>query len=400
MHNFISRSSHPTDKEELASRVHDYLTSTFEVRERLWEAQISTGPMGASGAIREELAAQLMDTHDRETVVVFRVHHALCDGVSLSIATGDLCDEADDLDAAMLSMLQKRRKQSKKRGFTLKLVHFFRLLLFWIVGSVYALSLQFWRTLVSVNPFEQVMAARGDQDSSRSTTWRHVASVDEIKQVAKSISKKATVNDLMVACLTGALYRQLAEHEKVLKASGVTLKIPSHLNVVVPVHLHGGVHLKGEALGNKIGAFVTAIPARGKLSPQGWLKQVSSNLMEGKTTPAALIAWSIAKFFSDFAPLKVSKWAIRKGNGHASVVVSNVRGFPFTTHWNGRRLEHLSAFLPLPPGVPVGIVVSSYDGSITFTVEAEKRAVPDADRFADWVLEEFETLKTAALKHG
>lgn len=154
--------------------------------------------------------------------------------------------------------------------------------------------------------------------------------------------------------------------------------------------------LKGQSLGNKIGAFVTAIPARGKLSPGDWLKKVSSRLMEGKKTPAALIAWWIAKFFSDFTPLSVSKWALRYGNAHASAVVSNVRGFPFTTHWNGRRLEHLSAFLPLPPGIPVGIVAQSYDGVISFSVTAEVKAVPDAEKFADWVIEEYEILKSAA----
>ena len=232
----------------------------------------------------------------------------------------------------------------------------------------------------------------------RTTTWRYTAPVDEIKKVAKNISKSATLNDLMVACLTGAMYRQLEEHKKLLEASGIALRIPNYLSVVVPVHLSGGVLRRGQSLGNKIGAYVADIPARGQRSPTAWLKSVSKNLMVGKTTPAALIAWSVAKLLSDYAPLSVAKWALRYGNGHASAVVSNVRGFPFATHWNGRRLEHLSAFLPIPPGVPIGIVVQSFDGVISFTVEAEKRAIPDVNKFADWVLDEYNILKAAALK--
>ena len=240
MSNFISSPPHPTvHNVELFARVHAFSTSPMDVRDRLWEAQISTGPMGSSGCIRKELASQLADTRDRETLALFRVHHALCDGVSLSVATGDLCDEADELNAAVAKLAEGRRKSAKKRSLIQNLMQFLHLILFYTVGTVVALSLQAWRTLVSVNPFEQVMAARGDEDSSRSTTCRHVAPVDEVKKVAKAISKTATINDLMVACLTGALYRQLAQHEKVLKASGIALKIPNHLNVVVPVHLYG-----------------------------------------------------------------------------------------------------------------------------------------------------------------
>lgn len=35
---------------------------------------------------------------------------------------------------------------------------------------------------------------------------------------------------------------------------------PKHINVVIPVHLRGGVVLPGESVGNRIGAFVTRCP--------------------------------------------------------------------------------------------------------------------------------------------
>ena len=399
--NFISSPSHPmVYHNELATRVHESMTSKLDLRDRLWEAQLSTGPMGASGAIRKEIASSLMDTHDRETVVIFRVHHALCDGVSLSVAMGDLCDESKELHTAVAERKRKHKEKQRTRSMLQRILDATHLIVYYFFGSVYALSLQAWRTLISVNPFEQVLAARSDTEKTRASAWKYMDSLDEMKRVAKSISKSATVNDLAVACVTGALYRQLVEHEKELKAMGRTLTIPNHLNVVIPFHLHGGVIPKGELLGNKIGAFVTAIPARGRMSPAAWLKRVSRNLAEGKVTPAPLISWWIAKFFSNMTPLWVSKKAIRYGNGHASAVVSNVRGFPFTTHWNGRRLEHVSAFLPLPPGIPVGVVVQSHDGAVSFTVEAERRAVPDVVRFANWVIDEYTVMRAAPSLDG
>jgi hypothetical protein len=48
--------------------------------------------------------------------------------------------------------------------------------------------------------------------------------------------------------------------------------------------------------------------------------------------------------------------------------------------------------MPLPPGVPIGVMVQSYAGDISFSINADKRVVPDAEKFADWMLEEYKRL--------
>jgi hypothetical protein len=61
-------------------------------------------------------------------------------------------------------------------------------------------------------------------------------------------------------------------------------------------------------------------------------------------------------------------------------------------------LESAAGFLPLPPGIPIGVVVQSYAGAVSRTVNAEKWAVPDADKFLGWVLEECGRLHVEASK--
>jgi hypothetical protein len=56
-------------------------------------------------------------------------------------------------------------------------------------------------------------------------------------------------------------------------------------------------------------------------------------------------------------------------------------------------VEVVSAFLPLPSGIPICIVIQSYAGAMSFTVEADRRAVPDVEIFADWMMEEYNLLK-------
>lgn len=395
-------------RNDLKSQIEHMLTSDFDVRQKLWEAHISSGPIGSSGAISKKCAEQLAPNFDRETVALFRIHHALADGVSMSVALGDVCDEAEDLKDKMMAEMKKRRKNFKglsivERGFVLV-----KILYFYIFGSLKALALQFWRMATSVNPFDAVMSQSKTPRGLRATTWRTAMPVEELKIVAKSISPTATLNDIFTSCVAAALRKQLEEHknaqarqETQLVDQKAKIEIPDFVNVVVPVHLAGGVLLPGQSLGNKIGAFVAAIPignrkSSGQSSASERLSGISAALKEGKSSPAPLISWRMAKFFSDYAPNSVAKLAMRKGNAAAVAVISNIRGFPFKVHWNGRPVEFLSAFLPLPPGIPIGIVLQSYAGDISFTLDADQRAVPDAEKFADWILEEYSKLKKDA----
>ena len=59
---------------------------------------------------------------------------------------------------------------------------------------------------------------------------------------------------------------------------------------------------------------------------------------------------------------------------------------------NGRRVETIQGFLPLPPGLPVGIVVGSYGNVISLSINAEPWAVPDGDEFLGWVVDEYKLL--------
>jgi len=59
---------------------------------------------------------------------------------------------------------------------------------------------------------------------------------------------------------------------------------------------------------------------------------------------------------------------------------------------NGRNVVSMAGFLPLPPGIPIGVVVQSYNGMVSLTVTANRKAVPDADKFLTWMLEEYQRM--------
>jgi hypothetical protein len=400
----ITDVAHPVEyRKELEGRIEKFLTSNLDETKMLWEGQVSTGPLGSSGAISKEqiTGRQLFDTCDTETVKLFRIHHAVADGVSMGVVLADASDEADTLDGLVKAEVDNRKRRSEQQSVLEKAARWiFMVIMFWIIGGIKAMVLQAWRMFHSINPFDAIIAQSQTPAGKRTVAWRPIGPVDEMKRIAKTVSKRTTINDVSVFLVTAAIKRQLAWHYGQMKENR-ELAIPPHINICVPVHLLGGALVdpatgKRVPVGNKIGAFVAAIPTAeddARRPAAGRVKKCSAALTEQKTTPAPLIAWAAAKFFSDHAPLGLAKYMMRHTNGQSAAVVSNVKGFPFKTHWNKRRNEFLCAFLPLPPGIPIGCVVQSYGGEMSFSVDADKRAVPDAGQFADWMLEEYERLK-------
>jgi hypothetical protein len=176
-------------------------------------------------------------------------------------------------------------------------------------------------------------------------------------------------------------------------------------------------------MGNKIGAMVSRIPGENlghdnehddsAILAQERLIQVHTVLNERKQTPAAVLSYLAAGLMGRISPSSASgnnddtgstysvgssssswtPWLFRKAHANASVVVTNVRGPESCVHLEGRPIRAFLGFLPLPAGVPVGLVVGSYNNEITLTVTAEEYAVPDADKFLGWVQDEYELLK-------
>ena len=383
--------SHPKDSKEFKARVSNFLTSTMDIKTKLWECTMSTGDIGSSGAIIEvQHCAE--KNEESETVFLFRNHHVLCDGVSLSTVVSDASDEREELIDALQRAMDKKKSLIKSKGF---ISRFLTWTMYFIVGSIYALSVQFWNMITSSNPFDIFKTSSRTLEKKRSVAWKYLASVQEAKSTLKAncrLPKRVTLNDLFVSLLSKALEKQY----QILQDSSIPTKTQPTVNIVCPVYLKGGASLTSRCIGNSIGAFVTTVPfcPNKTSSSTSRLYSVSKNLNKVKHTPAAKISQAVSSFISTFAPESIAKLALVYANCHAVAAISNVHGFQKKIHWMGRPIEILCAFLPLPPGIPIGIVVTSYDGKIIMSLDADESIVPDADAFLDCMIEEYEALKS------
>ena len=247
---------------------------------------------------------------------------------------------------------------------------------------------QIWLLLTTpTHPFD-IVKQLSIPSTGRTLSWCEVTSVEEVKSVAAAFGKDVTVNDVWVSCVSFAVARQLQEHKMRLGLGQQHVTI----NVVIPVHLQGGMLLPGQSMGNRIGAFAARIPGDDKSLTAGRrLEQTHRSLCTIKETPAALLSYLTAQCICGL-PTSWTSAILRRATANASVAVTNVRNAPHKLHIRGMAVEGVAGFLPLPPGIPIGVAVQSYAGNMQLSLTAEKYAVPDADLFLGWMVEEYQRL--------
>ena len=424
-------------REDLKQRIEALLTHPLNVTQKLWEVQVSSGRLGSSGAIAKpdvlsiyrEQMEKAKDSNNSgsssggggngthgstswpsgqkimESVLLFRFHHSIGDAVSLVSALGDLFDESLELKQRIQDEINRRKAKSQSISVWKKCLRWIQKLIWLLFGSMVALTRHGYLICTTrQNPFLQILnVTTAPPSQGRAISWCNVASVEEVKRVAKAIGPKVTLNDVFVSCVSKAIARQLQEHRErqvhplQVHKNGCNQKENApieSINVVIPAHLAGGILPPGREVGNMLGAFVARIPGEMNVHSNATdrLLQVHSSLDKGKKSPAPICGYVMARLSSQFLP---ERWAVRvfrKSNANAAVAVTNARGYPEKVHINGRRVESIQGFLPLPPGLPVGIVVGSYGNVVSLSINAEKWAVPDGDKFLGWIIEEYKLL--------
>lgn len=357
----ITDTVYPANKEELKNRIVHMQMDRWDLKDSLWYMHIASSQK------------------DNETLLLFRGHHALADGASLGATLSDLLDERDELRAYAEDQKQKflRRRRGKKSRNVLDRfwrywVRFVKMLFGLCFAVLYHLSLVLRNAVWDSDPWQALMDPSRRQ---RSVAWTKFAPMDQIKAVASAFGDRVTINDVMVFCVSAALRRQLKYHTKLHD----DLPEPTVMHIAMPVHLGG-------TTGNNIGAMVARF---------GYgcdLEAVHQQLSFLKGTPMALLSYGAARLFSSIAP---ASW-FSASNAGSIAVVSNNRGPPQQVHLLGRTLEQSVGFVPLPPGIPIGVTIQSYAGDVNCTLCAEEWAVPDTDQFLVWMMEEYKGLAAEA----
>jgi len=227
------------------------------------------------------------------------------------------------------------------------------------------------------SPFNQ-----GSSGPTRRTSYTTVP-MSDIHLIRRPYA--ATVNNVVLAVVAGALRRYLLRHEHPV----------DKLHAFVPVNRRSEDG-RGK-LGNQIAMTYPALPV-GEADPETRLAKV----VEAVTTAtevgqASTTAWLMSTLGLAPAPIARSlNRLVQFSSGMFNLTITNVPGPPVAAFFLGRQLETILGSTPLTRRHALTVAVLSYNGKLTFSVTTDPRRVPDGDDLVADIEHELAALLDAA----
>ena len=369
--------------EALAGRI---LSQLLDRNKPLWDVHVVDGLKDGRGAL------------------IWRVHHALADGVSGAELMKLLLDSTPDVPAVYPKPRYRRSRAQpapapSSTGACDTITTLLRRMLAFegdmltlteaMLGDATKSPL---KGLLELVPEFSVSIERlpfnKPCDGDRSFCWAEFELAD-IQTIRESIG--GTVNDVILALLTSALSRYVKLHgESVVRRLA---------RIVCPVSLRPSQ--RNIQLGNQISFLPIALPldARG---PVRTLRAVIARTEVLKRCGALGFVALAAKWLSATPPpLQALFWRtipeVILPVPLLNMICTNVVGSTVPLYAAGRRM--LAAYPQVPTGweLGVGFAAHSYDGKLFFGILADTHAAPDAHRLRDFLVRSFRELHRAAI---
>jgi len=231
-------------------------------------------------------------------------------------------------------------------------------------------------TLMSSDPNT---AFKGKLGVRKRIAWTEPMALDIIKKVGRAIST-ATLNDVLIATVTGAMRRYL----KTRNTRVNTL----NLRVTVPVNIRKpGTEFE---LGNKFSLVFLPLPVHLE-DPVLRLKEVKRRMDQLKTSPDPYINFALLSAMGYLPPVLAKKAAALFGN-KASGVLTNVPGPRQPLYFAGQKIENFMFWVPRSGQIGLGISIFSYDGKVTVGVASDEGLMPDPEVLLEGFEDEFNAL--------
>ena len=215
--------------------------------------------------------------------------------------------------------------------------------------------------------------------------------LSDVAAIRKKVAG-ATVNDVVLTTVGGALRKYLAKHKELPKES---------LVAVAPINLRGKGG-KASTPGNQVSAM--SVPVRTDIAdPLERLAAIRDYTLEAKEAKAGVSA-RIMTDLSQHIPgatmaavarlVTSERFAVRGTN----LFISNVPGAQVPLYLAGAQLVQQHGMAPLANNMGLFVATPSYNGRIAFSIIGERAIMPDIAFFRECIDESFADLMAAEPK--
>ncbi len=214
--------------------------------------------------------------------------------------------------------------------------------------------------------------------------WAEPIPLQEVKSLCRVLG--CTVNDVLIAAVTGALRSYLLERES--DASQLT-----EIRATVPVNLRPLEHAR--ELGNHFGLVFLALPVN-EANPLERVYRVNERMNELKASRQATVAFGLLAALG-MGPHALQKPALDLLSEKATMVLTNVPGPQQPLYLAGGEIKEMMFWVPQSGTIGMGVSILSYNGQVFFGLMTDRRLVNDPAKIIDRFSVELDKLLNLAM---
>jgi diacylglycerol O-acyltransferase / wax synthase len=357
----------------------------------------------------------LLENYQGKTALVTRVHHCIGDGIALVAVMLSLTDSAGGVASADTSAsagtaataaatedsptFTERDGELESNPWrpyvkplekgTISAIH--------ATGSVWSKSLEILANpdklvdyaqigsqvlrdalQIALMPNDSATCLKGTPGTTKAVAWNDPLPLDEVKAVCRALG--ASVNDVLLSCVAGAIRTYLLGRGEVANDCEVRAMVPVNLR---PLN-------QALELGNRFGLVPLCLPV-GIANPIARVREVRRRMDDLKGGYQALLAFGVLGLVG-LAPKPVQTFVLEMLASKATAVMTNVPGPQQPIYMAGSMVSRIMVWVPQSGNVGVGVSILSYNGGVQFGLMTDTNLCPDPQRIIDGFAPEFEKL--------
>jgi WS/DGAT/MGAT family acyltransferase len=367
----------PGGQDELQEMVSTLMSTPLDFSKPLWQFQYIENYRGGSA-------------------VVARLHHCIADGIALVRVLLSMTD--DSPKGTPVSRRTRRTRKPLGGGFWLPEV---------VNEAVYSVGKITGRFLdktaetlssprktaefvtesakgagvlarLSTMPADKDTIFKGQLCTRKLCAWSKIMPLDRVKACAKSHG--ATINDLLLAGVTGALRRYMEGRKA--PADGLDIR------AVVPVNLRPESDII--KLGNRFGLVFLSLPV-GIPDRLERLHELKRRMDAIKASSEPLVIYGLLNAVGLTGP-RVESVALQLFGSKATAVMTNVPGPREEIYLAGKPMRSMMFWVPQSAKLGLGVSILSYAGQVRLGVATDSGLVPDPESIITAFQDEMEEM--------
>lgn len=376
----------PGGRAELQELVADLMATPLDRSKPLWHVWVVDGYEGGGA-------------------MVTRMHHCIADGIALARVMLSLTDPAPDRPAPAIEPQHRDREHSlldRAAGPLAPALRTTRSL----AGALARESAEAIRDPRRVRSLPGEAAGvlralakelgtpadrgalRGELRAGERVAWCRPVPLADVKRIARA--HDATVNDVLVAAVTGGLQRWMLSRRP-RPVDGVPPEPIEHeIHAMVPFNLRPLEAPLPRELGNRFGLVLLALPLL-EADPVARLREVHRRMQAIKGSPEGIVSYGVLGAMG-LSPPALEAQLIDLFSAKASLVLTNVPGPRAPVYLAGAQLRGVLVWAPCAGSVSTSVSIFSYDGQVSVGFMCDAGLVPDPEAIVAAVDEELRAL--------